>query len=512
MGSKKLPKKPRPIADRTRTTPEGQLSGHLEKDCEELRKTMRDAGDLQCTLVYTRGHRRAALFYYENTVDTSLISEGIMRPLQQYEHQLDPEILAQAVISTPGTSKDKNLTSIAAALAVGKVALLLDGYCDCLLVNAAGVKERPIGRSESEDVLIGPHDSFSESLGTNLALIRKRLPSPLLKYKIVKVGRVSATPVAIIFVETIVNEKLVDEVEERLRRIDVDHLYGKSVTDYICDEPSAMLPLLRATERPGRVIAALMEGRVAIIAEGDPGTVIAPSFAPEYIQASEDYYERPQVATFLRFIRFMGLIISVFLPGVWISLTAFHHGIIPPPLFNSIQASREGVPLPTVLEMVILLVAFDIIVEASTRMPMRIGQALGIVGGIILGQAAVQAGLVSPAMVIIVALSGLAIFTQPSPGTIGPIRLMKYPVLIVSSILGLFGTTWAVIFIVQQVTSMRSFGYPYMYPISPFDWRGETDIFLRAPLFWLGRRPKLLSSNTKRAQVTPPYPGKGEKR
>lgn len=496
---------------RARTAPAGELSGNLEQDCEELQKVICHAEDLQYTHIYTRGRRRAALFYYENTVDAALVSNGIIRPLQQYEHQLDAHVLAQAVISVPGKARERSLVSIAAALAVGKAALLLEGSVECLLVNVGNVKERTIERSESEDVLIGPHDSFSESLGANLALLRKRLNSPHLKYKVVKVGRVSATPVAIVFVESIVNDRLVQEVEERLCRIEIDYLYGKALNDYICDEPSAMLPLLRSTERPGRVVSALMEGRVAVIAEGDPGTLIVPSFAPEYLQSSEDYYERPQVATFLRLIRFLGLIISVFLPGIWIALVAFHHGIIPPPLFTSIQASREGVPLPTVLEMFVLMLAFDIIVEASTRMPMRVGQALGIVGGIILGQAAVQAGLVSPVMVIIVSLTGLAIFTQPSPATLGPIRLMKYPVLIVSSFLGLFGTTWAVIFIVLQVTSMRSFGYPYMYPLSPFNWRSEMDIFLRAPLFWLDKRPGLLSRNITRAKVTPPYPGKGEK-
>lgn len=507
---KKLIRKPKPLRELAKDVPEGYLSGNLDRDIEELRNTICDAGDLQLRSIYTRGKRRAALFYFEDTVSMVLISQNIIRPLQEYEHELNATLVAQAVLHVPAQSTETEFTQIAILLSQGQAALLLDGSTECLSLKVTEVEHRGIERSESEDVLIGPHDSFSESLGKNLALVRTRVLSPDLKHRVIKVGRVSQTSVAVIYIENIVKPELVDEVLERVGRIDIDFAYGKSITDFICDEPSALMPMLRATERPGRLVAALMEGRVGILTDGDPSVLIAPTFAPEFLQSSEDYFERPLVATFLRVIRFMGLIISIFLPGLWIAMAGFHHGIIPPALFQTIQASREGVPFPTVLEAIVLMVSFDIVVEASTRLPTRIGQALAIVGGIILGQAAVQAGLLSPALVIIVSLTGLAIFTQPSPTTIGPIRLLKYPILAACSVLGLFGLVWSTIFIVIQTVSMRSLGYPFMYPVAPFDFRGELDIFVRIPAFWLNKRPHILSKNVKRMNATPPQPGKGE--
>lgn len=507
---KRLIKKPKPLHELVKDVPEGKLSGNLDRDIEQLRNEICDAGDLQLRSIYTRGKRRAALFYFENTVSMVLISQSIIRPLQEYEHELNATLVAQAVLHVPSHSTETEFAQIAILLSQGQAALLLEGSTEGLSLNVTEVEHRGIERSESEDVLIGPHDSFSESIGKNLALVRTRVLSPDLKYQVIKVGRVSKTSVAIIYIENIVKPELVDEVVERVGRIDIDFAYGKTITDFICDEPSALMPLLRATERPGRLVAALMEGRVGILVDGDPSVLIAPTFAPEFLQSSEDYYERPLVATFLRVIRFTGLIISIFLPGLWIALAGFHHGVIPPPLFQTIQASREGVPFPTVLEAIVLMVSFDIVVEASTRLPNRIGQALAIVGGIILGQAAVQAGLLSPALVIIVSLTGLAIFTQPSPTTIGPIRLLKYPILAACSALGLFGLVWSTIFIIIQTVSMRSFGYPFMYPVAPFDFRGELDIFVRIPMFWLNRRPHISTDNVKRMSATPPEPGKGE--
>lgn len=468
-------------------------------------------GDLEIRLLYTHGHHRAALFYHAQMVDPTQVSQGIIRPLQQCERRLEPEIVAQTVIEVPAYSTQRSVVKLADALAAGQAVLLCDGYPDALILNVTKVAQRNIERAASEDVLIGPHDSFSESLGTNLALLRSRLSSPNLKYRLLQVGKVSSTDVAVIFVAGIVNEKLVEEVLARIERLDIDHLYARSLGDFICDVPLAIMPLLRPTERPVRAAAALMEGRVVVMHDGDPSALIIPSFAPEGLQSAEDFYERPAVATLMRAIRLLGALISIFLPGLWVAATAFHHAVLPPALFASIQAAREGVPLPTVVEMFVLLIAFDIIVEASTRMPMRVGQALGIVGGIILGQAAVEAGFVSPGKVIIVALTGLANFTQPSPALLGPLRVMKYIVLAMSSLFGLFGATWCVILIVLQGSSLRSFGYPYMYPLSPFAWRGALDVFMRIPMHWQPIRPTLQTKNVRRMNVPAHKPERGEK-
>jgi len=501
--ARNLLRKPRPLACHARKAMPGELTGNLDADCETLRRLIGTEGDLEWRLLYSRGHHRAALFYFANMVDVTLLSQGVIRPIQRYERPLEPAVLAQAVVEVTGYKVARAALELAEAIAGGQAVLVCDGYREGLILDATKVAERNIERAASEDVLIGPHDSFSESLDTNLALLRKRLSSPNLKHKLLNVGRVSSTRVAVLYVAGIVNDKLVQEVLERIERLDIDHLYARSLGDLICDTPLAILPLLRNTERPPRAVAALLEGRVIVITDGDPGALIIPSFAPEALQSAEDYYERTAVATFLRGVRLLGTIIAAFLPGLWVAAVGFHHGILPPALFRSIQAAREGVPLPTVVEMIVLLIAFDIIVEASTRMPMRVGQALGIVGGIILGQAAVQAGFVSPGKVIIVSLTGLATFTQPSPALLGPLRVIKYVILVFCSTLGLFGATWSIILLALQVSSFRSFGYPYMYPLSPFAWRGALDVFVRAPMQWQPLRPTLQSENTRRMSKTP---------
>ncbi|MDP3487445.1 MAG: spore germination protein [Bacillota bacterium] len=509
---KKMLRKAIPIDCLRENTQEGCLTGVFLEDYEGLRNSLRDAADLKFRIIHTAGNRKAAIFYYANLTDGGVVSQSLIKPLQEYQYALDPDYIAQNVINISEFKKEKEHQLIGNCLADGSVAVLLEGVPEAVIFNVLRIEHRSIERAQTEDVLIGPHESFSENLGDNLALLRRRLATPQLKIKEISLGTVSRTKVAIIYLEGIVQQKLVDEVEERLRRIDIDYVLGATMlSSFLEDEPLSLFPILRVTERPVRVVPVLAEGRVVIMADGDPGVLIAPSFAPEYIQSTEDYFERPIVATFLRFIRLIGLVISVFFPGVWIALVIFHHGILPHPLFTSIVAGREGVPLPTVLEMFILLFVFDIIIEASSRMPSRVGQALGIVGGLLLGQSAVQAGLVSTTLVIVVALTGVAIFTQPVPTFVNPIRLLKYPVVLAASLLGLFGLVWILIYIILQVSALRSFGYPYMYPMAPFYPKAEMDIFARLPLFWLQKRPKFLSpKNVKRMNVTAPRSGKGE--
>ena len=510
---RKMLKKAVPISCLRQNTEDGCLTGVFEVDYDGLRNALRDASDLQYRLIHTAGNRKIAIFYYSNLTDGGVVAQSLVKPLQDYEGSLDPKFIAQNVVSIGQYKMEKEHQLIGNCLADGSVAVLLEGSAEAVVFNVLRIEHRSIERSDTEDVLVGPHESFSENLGENLALLRRRLATPKLKIKELKIGTFSRTRVCIIYLDGIVQEKLVDEMEERLKRINIDYILGATMlTTFLEDEPHSLFPQVRFTERPSRVVPVLAEGRVVVMADGDPGALIAPSFAPEYIQASEDYFERPYVATFMRVIRLIGLFLSVFFPGAWIALVAFHHGIIPAPLFASIVAGREGVPLPTVLEMIVLLFVFDIIIEASTRMPNRIGQALGIVGGLLLGQSAVQAGLVSPTVVIVVALSGLSIFTQPSPTFVSPIRVLKYPIVFASSILGLYGFVLSIIYIVIKVTSVRSFGYPYMYPMAPFYPLQEADILARLPQFWYQVRSGFLApKNVRRMDVTPARPGKGEK-
>ena len=286
---KRLLKKPIAIKQKTRAVPDGYLTGNLDDDAQRLKQIVRDAGDLKCREIYTRGHRRVTLFYYAYMVDTMLLSQAIIRPIQEYPHEFDISRIAQSVLTVPTYTKERELTLLADALTEGMVVVLFEGSGEALTLGIKKVEHRGIERSESEDVLLGPHESFSENLNVNLALMRTKITSTDFKTKIVNVGKVSRTNIAILFVEGIVSEELVEEVEERLRRLDIDFISGAAhVAELICDEPTALLPVMRVTERPSRVIGSLMEGRVVIMGDGDPSGVIIPTFAPEYLQSSED--------------------------------------------------------------------------------------------------------------------------------------------------------------------------------------------------------------------------------
>lgn len=508
-------KKPRLVRELQGHPEEGIITGLFEQDYQALQQLLADSADLRSSIIRTQDDRRVALFFYTDLINQQVLSQNIVGPIQCHAGPLTTHILTERLISAPQSKVEKSLESVGPPLANGAVALLVEGIAEAVIVTIQQYSDRGIERSQSEDVIIGPHHSFGEDLGKNLALLRRSMANPRLKIKTVVLGRLSQTSVAIVYLEGVTQEKLVAEAEERLTRIEIDFVPGASyLIEFLEDQPFNMFPQLKLTERPDRVLGALSEGRIGILAAGDPTCLIAPFLLPEALQSAEDYYEKPLVATFFRWLRLLSVFFSMFLPGIWITLVSFHHGIIPPKLFNSIVAGRENVPLPTVIEAILLLIAFDIVIEASTRLPTAMGQAVGIVGAIILGQSAVQASLISPSMTIVVALAGLAVYTQPAPSMVGPIRVLKYFVLLISSILGLFGTIWALILITIMATSLRSFGYPSMFPVAPFNLRGVLDILVKLPNTWLTHRPHFLAAKNERrlADGLTPIPGKDELR
>ncbi|NLW16684.1 MAG: spore germination protein [Firmicutes bacterium] len=508
---KRAIKRPRPIRELQQRPETDVITGHFEHDFQALSDLLTNSSDLRTSIIRTQDGKRVALFFNAGLINQQILNQNVIHPIQKHAAPLTAETLLQRIIKSPTGEMEKSLTTLATVLAKGAAVILMEGLDRAITVTLPQFHDRGIERSQSEDVLIGPHHSFGEDLNKNLGLLRRYLSSPRLKIRTVQLGRISKSDVAIVYIEGVAQEKLVKEAEERLKRIDIDIIPGVSyLIEFLEDQPFTLLPQLKPTERPDRVLGALSEGRIAIMAEGDPTCLIAPFFLPETMQSAEDYYEKPLVATFLRWLRLLSAGFSIFLPGVWITLASFHHGIIPPTLFNSIVAGREDVPFPTIIEAFLLLIAFDIVIEASTRLPSAVGQAVGIVGAIILGQSAVQASLISPTMTIVVALSGLAVYTLPSPSSVSAIRVLKYFVLGLSSLLGLFGTIWAFIFITIKAVSMRSFGYPAVFPVAPFNIRGWIDIFLKLPNTMLKRRPHFLAAeNEKRlTEGVTPYPGK----
>ena len=296
------------------------------------------------------------------------------------------------------------------------------------------------------------------------------------------------------YLNGIVNDKLVEEARIRLGRIDIDAVFESgNIEELIQDETFTPFPTLYNTERPDVIAAGIMEGRIAILVDGTPFVLMAPALFTQFYQSAEDYYQRADFATLLRLLRYVCFFISLLAPSLYIAITTFHQELLPASLLISLAAQREGIPFPAFIEAVVMEITFEILREAGVRLPKTVGQAVSIVGALVIGQAAVEAGLVSPAMVIIVAITAISNFVIPSFNMGITIRILRFLLMLIAASFGLFGVTVGLIAIVLHLCSLRSFGIPYMSPMAPFILADQKDTIFRFPQWALYARPRLIS-------------------
>ncbi|WP_286166326.1 spore germination protein [Bacillus sp. E(2018)] len=455
----------------------------------------------------------ATLLFLEEMNDPQILNEFILSPLMSLSshkqsspvpvdhalHYIKQNALALGRVLDVETDDE-----LVEALLAGFSVLLVEGNTKGLKLGTTGGKVRGIEEPSSEVVIRGPKDSFTESIKTNISLIRRRVRSKDIRIEKYKIGEVTHTDVAIVYLENIANPLLVKEIKERIEEVKTDGLLESGqLEEFIQDETVTVFPQFLNTERPDVVIGNLLEGRVGIIINGTPFVLIAPAQFIQFFQSSEDYYMRYDISTFLRLLRFSVFIISLIAPSIYIALTTFHQAMIPTTLLFGIAAQREGVPFPAIAEALIMEITFEILREAGIRMPRAVGVAVSIVGALVLGQAAVQAGLVSPAMVIVVGITAVASFAIPSFAVATSARLLRFPLMLISSVFGFYGLTLALIVIIAHLTSLRSFGYPYLSPFAPIQTQDLKDSLFRFPITNLFKRPEKLSKQNQTR--TQPY-------
>lgn len=397
----------------------------------------------------------------------------------------------------------------------GNTVIMVEGYPFGLAVHTAGGNDRAIEEPMTQSVVRGPREGFTESIHTNVALIRKRVKTTSLWLETLTIGEVTQTEIGLMYIKGIVNEKIVEEVKERLGRIQIDGIFESgNIEELIQDETITPFPTLYNSERPDVIAAGLLEGRIAILVDGTPFVLMAPALFVQFYQSAEDYYQRAEFASLIRILRYICFFISLMAPSLYIAVTTFHQELLPSSLLFSLAAQREGNPFPAFVEALLMEVTFEILREAGVRLPKTVGQAVSIVGALVIGQAAVEAGLVSPAMVIVVAITAIANFVIPSFNMGISIRIIRFVLMVFAATFGLFGITVGLIGLVQHLCSLRSFGVPYMSPMSPFNLSDQKDTILRLPQWGLFSRPRFISQrNTIRennAPTTKPPPrGKG---
>ncbi|MEH7360520.1 MULTISPECIES: spore germination protein [Priestia] len=448
---------------------------------------------------------RTAIVYIEGIVDNQSIQEYMLQSIMKDNNKNEInrynviDLFSKDIMTIGNISPITNFDDLFGALMAGNTLILVDGVEQALSASTAGGEKRSIAESTTEMVVRGPKGAFTESLGTNVAMVRRIIKTPDLWMESIKVGRVTKTDVTFMYIHGIANNKVINEVRERLERIDIDSILESGYIEQLIEDQTATpFPTVYNTERPDVVAGNLLEGRIAIFVDGTPFVLIAPAVFIQFFQSAEDYYARFDIATSIRLLRILMFMISLIAPATYVAVTTFHQEMVPTTLIVAIAAQREAVPFPAFVEALLMELTFEILREAGIRLPKAIGSAVSIVGALVIGQAAVQASIVSPAMVIIVSITAIASFATPSFNMAISARLIRFLFMIGAATFGFYGIILCLLMMVVHLCSLRSFGIPYMSPFAPFTLVDNGDTVLRLPWWTLRQRPRLVTTNTVR--------------
>lgn len=474
----------------------------LKRNLEAIKGILHNSSDVTIH-EFNFGHDRrfkGAVIFINSMADKGEINKNILEPLMYGALLLkkdadidftDIDCVRKNLIPITDSRKVTLFNDLIECLLAGSTILLIDGSKEALVINSGKRESRAIDEPVTEVVVRGPREGFNENVNVSIALIRRKIKDPDLCVEKMIIGDKSKTDVYIVYIKSVADPKLIEEVRRRLNRIKIDAILESGyIEQFIEDSSYSIFPTVSNSEKPDRVAAKILEGRAAILVDGTPFALIVPMLFIESFQSSEDYYSRPFHASIMRIVRFLSYIISILGPAIYVALTVFHQEMIPTQLLISIAEGREKVPFPAILEAFLMMFTFDILREAGVRLPKSVGQTIGIVGAIVLGRASVEAGLISPIMVIVVSSTAIASFTVPAQTDSGTI--LRYIYLVLAGLAGGFGVIMGLLVTLFHMASLRSFGVPYLWPVVPFDFSSLKDVFIRMPLWKLKKRTKVI--------------------
>jgi spore germination protein KA len=489
-----------------------QLASRLQDNVQHIRQTFGQSADLILRdFRLGIGEVPLTLLYIDGLAEPKNVLEFLMLRPQEYDLQVAPQqqgdvirILWNGLLAVGEIREITEFKTLYQDLLSGDSILLIEHCNIALSIGTRKWKDRAVEEPNSQTVVRGPRDGFTETLHKNIALVRRRIKSTDLRIEMSRIGVRTQTDVAVVYIEGIVNAEVLKEVRQRLGRIKIDAILESGyIEELIQDKALTPFPTVNNTERPDALAAGILEGRVAIMVDGTPFSLLVPALFLQFFQASEDYYQRADFATLLRILRFLSFFISMLGPSLYIAITTFHQELLPPELLIRLVAAREGVPFPAFIEALIMEITFEVLREAGVRMPRAIGQAVSIVGTLVIGQAAVEAGIISPSMVIVVSLTAISNFVIPSFNMGIAIRILRFPIMFLAASFGLFGIVISLFAIVLHLCSLRSFGIPYMSPFAPFNWDDQKDSIFRLPQWAQFARPHLIAQNDIVSENTP---------
>jgi spore germination protein KA len=462
--------------------PEDETSEKLTKILAKNRSRLEEIFELPGNMDIVIRHfhipavkKDALIIYIDGLTDRNTQNFAVLQPLMILDQEPvsahDPvDVIYQKLLPGHQIDKNKKITEVVNGVLDGSTVLLIEGADEALIIETKGWEHRNIGTPVSEHVVRGPQEAFNETFRANTASIRRYLRDPKLVTEIFRVGRRSRNQVAIMYIKDVANPELVAEVKYRIQSIadTTDYIPETgALEEYIEDHPRSLIPQMLSTERPDRLSAHIREGYIGIIMANSPYSLAVPTNFAIFLHAAEDYYLRWPFGNFLRFIRASAIFIALLLPAVYIAVVNYHQEMIPTDLLLAITASRETVPFPSIVEILFMEFSFELIREAGTRIPSIIGPTIGIVGALILGQAAVAASIVSPILIIVVAVTALGSFVVPNYNASFTIRLLRFGFTILGGFLGFFGIAFGVFMMALHVSALTSFGVPFLTPIAP---------------------------------------------
>lgn len=477
------------------------ISLDTDENMKYLKELLKNSSDLVFRDFYI-GRFKAGIVYIDGMGDKILINDYVLESLMiDGKYVEDPGDIKDRLLTVSDVKAVDKLCDAVNLMLTGDTMMFIQGINSCYVIATRAFPARGVGEPSQETVIRGGRDSFTEVIRFNTALLRRRIRDTRLKLEPIKLGVRSKTDCVITYIDDIVNQEVLNELKTRLDKINIDAVLDSGyVEQFIEDNSFSPFPQVQSTERPDVVAASIYEGRVALLVDNSPIAIIVPSTLPNLFQSPDDYYQRWIYASVIRILRLIAIFMSLVTPALYVAVTSFHTSIIPTKLAYSIAASREGVPFPAFIEALIMEVSLALLTEATIRLPKPIGSTIGIVGGLIIGQAAVSAGIVSPIMIIIVSLTVIASYAAPNYQAGNAIRIIRFFSIVASAIIGLYGIMLVLIIMLIHLIRLKSFGMPYLAPAVNTSKNDLKDLFIRVPFKFMRKRPDYMNTKDKTRQ------------
>lgn len=495
-----------------------KLTASLEKNQANIEKLFVKCDDFVKRNFTMMKKRKACIYYFDSMVSSDKISEFILEQLMEIDMDMgivgNAEKIKNKFLPVHDVKITKELKELLSAVYNGKGIILVDGIEEVLIVDIRESSGRAVGDPLIEVSSLGPQEGFVEDLHLNITLLRKRIKTSKFKIEFLTKGRVTKNLITLMYIDGIVNTAHIGELRDRIEQIDTDGFIDSGhLRRFISDNKLTPFPQEIITERPDRCVNHLLEGRIIVMLDGSPFALIYPSVFIDLFKTADEAYMSYYMALFLRLLRFVAFLFSTFGSSLYIALTVFNPGMIPTQLLITIASSRAGVPFPAFFEAFIMEFTFEILREANIRIPKPIGPSISIVGGLVIGQSVVEAGIVSQAMIIVVALTSISAFAVPGYTTNAALRLIRFPFMIAASFVGMYGIMSLVVILLLHMASLRSIGVPYLSPIAPINLKDIQNTLLHGPANLQIYRPSFIETlnpvhtSPKSSKNAPPKEG-----